>query len=76
MVFNALFGPARRAGFDNATRLRPMSQTIPASKFLVLSRGQWDEDKTPAQIQEAIDSFYLWSRAAASSTDLSLKPRR
>lgn len=28
--------------------------------FLVLSRGQWDADKSPAQIQQAIDDFYAW----------------
>lgn len=27
---------------------------------LVLSRGQWDGAKTPAEIQAAIDAFYLW----------------
>lgn len=28
--------------------------------FLVLSRGRWDEDKTPEEIQAAIDRFYGW----------------
>ena len=28
--------------------------------YLVLSRGQWDEDKTAEQIQRAIDDFYVW----------------
>jgi hypothetical protein len=37
-----------------------MSQPKPTSDFLVLSRGQWDESKTPAQIQAAIDDFYVW----------------
>jgi hypothetical protein len=31
-----------------------------ASEFLVLSRGQWDADAAPAQIQPAIDAFYDW----------------
>src|SRR5688500_3814782 len=31
-----------------------------ASEYLVISRGQWDEDKSPAQIQAAIDAFYDW----------------
>jgi hypothetical protein len=29
-------------------------------EFLVLSRGQWDTDKTQAEIQAAIDAFYDW----------------
>ena len=28
--------------------------------FLVLSRGKWDKDRTPEQIQDAIDQFYTW----------------
>lgn len=30
------------------------------SEFLVLSRGQWDQDKSPQEIQQAIDAFYVW----------------
>lgn len=30
------------------------------SEFLVLSRGQWDRDKSPEEIQQAIDAFYAW----------------
>ena len=30
------------------------------SEFLVLSRGQWDPDKSPEEIQSAIDAFYNW----------------
>lgn len=29
-------------------------------EFLVLSRGRWDEDKSPERIQAAIDDFYAW----------------
>ncbi|HEY6942295.1 YciI family protein [Dokdonella sp.] len=29
-------------------------------EFLVLSRGQWDADARPEDIQRAIDSFYVW----------------
>ncbi|NDK38866.1 hypothetical protein DT603_08445 [Pseudoxanthomonas gei] len=33
----------------------------PASnEYLVLSRGQWDRDADPADIQVAIDAFYTW----------------
>lgn len=35
--------------------------TEPAlADFLVISRGQWDKDKSPAEIQRAIDAFYVW----------------
>ena len=30
------------------------------SEYLVISRGQWDEDKSPEVIQAAIDEFYEW----------------
>lgn len=30
------------------------------AEFLVLSRGQWDRDKSPEEIQQAIDAFYVW----------------
>lgn len=29
-------------------------------EYLVISRGQWDADKSPAEIQQAIDAFYDW----------------
>jgi len=32
----------------------------PLREYLVISRGQWDEDKSPADIQKAIDAFYEW----------------
>ena len=28
--------------------------------YLVLSRGRWDPEKSPAEIQQAIDDFYVW----------------
>ena len=28
--------------------------------YLLLSRGKWDADKSPEQIQAAIDAFYAW----------------
>jgi hypothetical protein len=34
-------------------------QPSPA-EFLVLSRGQWDRDKSSEEIQQAIDAFYEW----------------
>jgi hypothetical protein len=30
------------------------------SEFLILSRGQWDADKSREQIQQTIDAFYAW----------------
>jgi hypothetical protein len=38
---------------------RTMSAKAP-SEYLVISRGKWDEDKSPEQIQQAIDAFYVW----------------
>lgn len=37
-----------------------MPQDRPLFDFLVLSRGQWDAEKSPEEIQRAIDDFYAW----------------
>lgn len=37
-----------------------MSDSSPDQEYLLLSRGQWDPEKTPEEIQAAIDSFYAW----------------
>lgn len=37
-----------------------MTEIPSTSEFLVLSRGQWDRDKSPEEIQRAIDAFYAW----------------
>ena len=37
-----------------------MTEKPSTSEFLVLSRGQWDPAKSPEEIQQAIDAFYLW----------------
>jgi hypothetical protein len=29
-------------------------------EYLLMSRGQWNPDKSPQEIQAAIDAFYLW----------------
>ena len=34
--------------------------TVAAREFLVVSRGKWDKDKSPQEIQRAIDAFYEW----------------
>lgn len=37
-----------------------MTTDAPLSRYLLLSRGKWDPDKSPEEIQAAIDSFYAW----------------
>ena len=37
-----------------------VAQPASSSEFLVLSRGHWDRDKSPEEIQQAIDAFYAW----------------
>ncbi len=37
-----------------------MNKKAAMSEFLVLSRGQWDKDCSPEEIQAAIDAFYAW----------------
>jgi hypothetical protein len=37
-----------------------VTNETPLSEYLVLSRGHWDESRTPEDIQGAIDSFYAW----------------
>lgn len=39
-----------------------MSSDSPMNEYLLLSRGQWDADKSPQQVQAAIDAFYAWHR--------------
>ena len=29
-------------------------------EYLVISRGQWDAERSPEDIQKAIDAFYVW----------------
>lgn len=37
-----------------------MTHESPLSEYLVLSRGHWDENLSPDEIQTAIDRFYDW----------------
>ena len=37
-----------------------MPESTKSAEFLLLSRGQWDADKSPQAIQAAIDAFYVW----------------
>jgi hypothetical protein len=44
----------------NPENAATMSTAAPLQEFLLLSRGQWDADKSPEEIQAAIDAFYAW----------------
>jgi hypothetical protein len=37
-----------------------MDKNLPTSEYLVISPGQWDKDRSPQEIQSAIDEFYVW----------------
>jgi hypothetical protein len=37
-----------------------MSNSSFSNEYLLLSRGQWDADKSKEEIQSAIDRFYAW----------------
>jgi hypothetical protein len=37
-----------------------MSSSPKKREFLLLSRGKWNPEKSPEEIQGAIDSFYNW----------------
>ena len=37
-----------------------MSDITRPSEYLVISRGQWDKNLPPDEIQHAIDAFYVW----------------
>lgn len=37
-----------------------MPEPSSTQEYLLLSRGQWDADKSPQEIQAAIDEFYAW----------------
>ena len=37
-----------------------MTDKTATSEYLVISRGQWDKDKSPETIQKTIDDFYVW----------------
>jgi hypothetical protein len=37
-----------------------MKEKVSRSEYLVISRGQWDKELSPEEIQKAIDQFYVW----------------
>jgi hypothetical protein len=41
-----------------------MTKTPPVFDYLVLSRGKWSSSKSPQEIQQAIDAFYIWYEQA------------
>jgi hypothetical protein len=46
-----------------------MNEKTALSEYLVVSRGQWDKDRAPAEVQAAIDKFYVWKdRLVAEGT--------
>lgn len=38
----------------------PMNQSTATNRYLVISRGKWDEDAKKEDVQQAIDRFYEW----------------
>ena len=45
------------------------------SEFLVISRGQWDHDAAPADIQQAIDDFYVWLTSSIDAGKMKMGSR-
>jgi len=43
-----------------------MSTSSSSNEFLLLSRGQWDADKSKEEIQAVIDQFYAWHQRLVS----------
>jgi hypothetical protein len=37
-----------------------MSDQSIAAEYLVISRGEWDRTRSPNEIENAIDQFYVW----------------
>jgi hypothetical protein len=37
-----------------------MTQPTPLGEYLVIARGQWDQDISRAQQEKVIDEFYAW----------------
>ncbi|MGB3122104.1 MAG: YciI family protein [Verrucomicrobiales bacterium] len=43
--------------------------------YLVISRGQWDKDVSPTDIQQAIDDFYVWLTSAIEAGKMKMGSR-
>lgn len=56
--------PVKRQVSHSTVALRvstqPMSSSPSNTEYLLLSRGQWDPDRSPEEVQAAIDRFYAW----------------
>ena len=37
-----------------------MTTSSTTQEYLLVSRGRWDADKSPEEVQAAIDAFYVW----------------
>lgn len=37
-----------------------MSDQQPLNEYMIISKGHWDPDKSPEEIQQVIDTFYDW----------------
>ena len=44
-----------------------MSDNKGLSEYMIISKGQWDADKSPEEIQQAIDAFYDWHSRLVSA---------
>ena len=52
-----------------------MHDTAPTTEYLVISRGQWDENLPPETIQAAIDRFYEWHAAHVAAGTMKVGSR-
>jgi hypothetical protein len=52
-----------------------MNASSAPSEYLVLSRGQWDENARKEDIQAAIDKFYVWLAQAIASGRMKMGSR-
>ncbi|MCB1209357.1 MAG: hypothetical protein KDK97_08525 [Verrucomicrobiales bacterium] len=43
--------------------------------YLVISRGQWDKDVSPADIQQSIDDFYVWLTSSIEAGKMKMGSR-
>jgi hypothetical protein len=59
-----VFYPCFIRGFLCPSDFSPLNtftmSTPVTSEYLVISRGQWQADASPEDIQRAIDEFYVW----------------
>src|SRR5262249_45387450 len=56
-VTNVCYADYPYSRYDTGTA---MSNQCGLKEYMVISKGRWDEDKSPDEIQHAIDAFYDW----------------